>query len=69
MKNLIGKIAAWLAIAAAIVGLLYQIEILGIVAIVIGIIGYFLKADIKKMSLTAAAMGVIVYLVSNISYI
>lgn len=67
-KSLIGKIIGWLAVAAAIIGILYQMTVLGIVAIVLGIIGYFLKAGVNRISLTAAAMGIVALLLGNISY-
>lgn len=67
-KSLLGKVIAWIAILAAVVGFFWQATIMAGVAIVLGIVGFFMKANVNKMSLTATIMGLVAILIGMIHY-
>ncbi len=68
MKNTVGTVIGWVALLAAVVGFFWQANIMGGIAIGLGIIGYFLKVDITRMSITAIGMGIVAILFGNVSY-
>jgi small neutral amino acid transporter SnatA (MarC family) len=67
-KALIGKGIAWLAFLCAVISFFWQTNLLAGVAIVLSVIGYFLKAEVNKMSLTATCMALVAILTGMVHY-
>lgn len=74
MKNM-GVIIGWLAMAAGIFGLTMAgtgndsaAMISAGVGIVLAIIGFFLKANVTRMSITAIGLAIAAFLFASISY-
>lgn len=68
MNKQIGAIIGWVAILAAVIGMFWQTTIMAGAAILLGIIGFFLKADTNRMSITAIGIALVAILFDSVSY-
>lgn len=68
MNQTVGTVLGWVALVAAVIAFFWQPYIMAGTAIILGLVGYFLKANTTRMSITAVGLGIVAILFASVTY-